>query len=91
MEALSNIIPFAIIFGVFWLLVWKPQRDEEQRHKALLDSLAKDDRVVTDAGMHGRVTKVDEGTVELEIAKGTRVVFDKTKVVRRQGDVQADG
>lgn len=83
MDAISQLMPFFIILGVFYLLVWKPQLDEQKKHEALVASLAKDDAVVLESGVHGRVHNVAESSIELEISKGVRITVDKTKVARR--------
>lgn len=83
-ELLSSPLPMILImFGIFWLLVWRPQEQERKAHEALLASLAKDDRVVLRSGLYGTVVGVRDTTLELEIAKNTRVVVDKQAVARR--------
>lgn len=87
MSGLGNAIPILLIIASFWFLVIKPQNDERAAHEALLASLSRDDEVVTSAGIHGRIVSVDVDTVELEIAKGVRIVVEKQNVVRRiEGD-----
>lgn len=86
MNFLVDIIPFLLIAFVFWFLVLKPQIDERRQHEALVNSLARDDRVVTSSGIHGRVVEVGEQTVVLEIGERTRVTFDKQAVIRREGE-----
>ncbi len=76
-------IPFVLIAGVFYVLIIRPQMQERQAHEDLLKSLAKDDRVVMASGLHGRIVRVDETTVLLEVADKTRVTFDKAAVQHR--------
>lgn len=83
MDTLIQFVPFIAIFGLMWLLLIKPQNDERKAHEALVASLAKDDRVVTQSGIHGRIVGVSEQTVVLEIAEKTRVTLDKNFVARR--------
>lgn len=87
MSGLSNIVPILLILVVFWLVLIKPQNDERAAHEALLASLSKDDHVVTSGGIHGWIVSVDAETVLVEIAKGTRIVLEKSNIVRRiEGD-----
>lgn len=81
-----DFIPFVLIAAVIYFLILKPQIDERRQHEALISSLAKDDRVVTSSGIHGKVVEVGGDTVLLEIAERTRVTFDKNAVLRREGD-----
>lgn len=85
---LFDIIPFVLIAAVIYFLILKPQIDERRAHESLVASLARDDRVVTSSGIHGKVVDVSTETVVLEIADRTRVTFDKNAVLRRQGEPQ---
>jgi preprotein translocase subunit YajC len=70
-----------------WYFAWlQPQMRERDQHEKLLQSLAKDERVVTASGLHGRVVKVEDKVVLLEIAKGTQVTVDKQSIARRESD-----
>ena len=80
---MESLIPFLLIGAVFYLLIIRPQMQERQEHDALLKGLAKDDQVVMANGMHGRIVRVEESTVVLEVAERTRVTFDKAAVQRR--------
>jgi preprotein translocase subunit YajC len=81
-----DFIPIILMVGVIYVMMIRPQIQEQEAHETLLKSLAKDDRVVTAAGVHGRIVKVEEHTVNLEVAKSTTIVIDKQSVVRRPSD-----
>lgn len=72
-EAPSMIIPFLIIGGLFWILLIGPERKRKRKREALLDTLSKDDKVMTAGGFYGTVTKVEEQVVTLRIADGVHV------------------
>ncbi|MFT4628285.1 MAG: preprotein translocase subunit YajC [Myxococcota bacterium] len=80
---MESLIPFLLIGGVFYFLIIRPQMQERQEHDDLLKGLAKDDQVVMANGLHGRIVRVEESTVVLEVADRTRVTFDKAAVQRR--------
>jgi preprotein translocase subunit YajC len=87
MEALiAQALPFILIVGVFWLLVFRPQQQRAKRHRELISSISRNDRVVSIGGLHGTVQSVDEETVRLEIAQGTVVTMAKSAVARRLVD-----
>ncbi|MEN0061597.1 MAG: preprotein translocase subunit YajC [Myxococcota bacterium] len=88
MEAiLSNpLFPLLIGIGIFYFLVIRPANQEREAKEKLLASLAKDDKVVTAAGLWGTVVSVSDHTVELQIADKARVTVDKSSVARRQGE-----
>ena len=78
-----DLLPALAIFGVFFVLVILPQMREKREHDDLVASLAKGDRVVTSAGVHGTIAAVGTDTIALEVAEGTQITVDKVTVARR--------
>jgi len=78
-----DIFPLALIVGIFYFLLIRPQQQERATHDAMLTSLVKGNRVVTSAGIHGRIVSVAETTVVVEIADKTKVTIDKVAIARR--------
>ena len=76
-----QLLPMILMFGVLWFLMIRPQMKKAKEHKALLAALQKGDEVVTGDGLTGRVTKVGEAYVHVEIAEGVEVVVQKPSVV----------
>ena len=66
----SGIIMMVIMFAVLWFLMVRPQMKKAKEHKSLLEGLAKGDEVITQGGIAGRITKVGELYVNVEIAEG---------------------
>ncbi|MFN4326410.1 MAG: preprotein translocase subunit YajC [Azonexus sp.] len=75
-----QLLPMILMFVVLWFLMIRPQMKKAKEHKALLAGLAKGDEVVTQGGIVGKVTKVGENYVSLEIAEGTEVVVQKPAI-----------
>ena len=75
-----QLLPMILMFGVLWFLMIRPQMKKAKEHKALLAALAKGDEVVTQGGILGRIVKVDESYVTVEIAAGTEVVVQKPSI-----------
>jgi preprotein translocase subunit YajC len=65
--------PLLLIFVIFWFLLIRPQQRRMKQHQAMIGAVKKNDTAVTTGGLIGKVTKVDEAEVELEIAAGVRV------------------
>jgi preprotein translocase subunit YajC len=61
------------VFLIFYLLVFRPQQRRVKEHRATIDAVKKGDTVVTGGGLIGKITRVDEGEVEIELAPNTRV------------------
>ena len=76
-SAIMNIVPLVFMFAIFYFLLIRPQQKKAKEHRALLDSLKKGDQVVTAAGIHGKVTAMDENIVTLEIAPGVNIKISK--------------
>ena len=71
------IVAFAL---VFYFLIWRPQSKRTKEHRQLVASIAKGDEVVTNGGILGRVSKVDEQFMTLEVAKGVELRVQKGAV-----------
>ena len=68
-----QIVPLILIFVIFWFLLIRPQQKRMKEHQAKIGAAKKGDQVVTGGGLVGKVTKVDERHVEVEIAPNVRV------------------
>ena len=77
---LMQMLPMILMFVVLWFLMIRPQMKKAKEHKALLEALAKGDEVVTQGGLAGKITKVGEAYVTVEIAEGTEVVVQKPAI-----------
>jgi len=85
----SLLTMMALMFGIFYFLVIRPQNKEMQKHKAMLDALKKGDRVVTTGGVHGRVHSLREGTVSIEVADKVRITVNRANIAGRADTEEA--
>ncbi len=74
----NTIAPLLLIFMIFYFLMIRPQQRRMKQHQAMLAAVKKNDVAVTNGGLVGKVVKVDEHEVELEIASGVRVKVIKS-------------
>ncbi len=70
---LIGILPWLLIFVIFYMLLIRPQQKRAREHAAEIAAVRKGDEVITGGGLRGRVTRVTDAEVEVEIAKGVRV------------------
>jgi preprotein translocase subunit YajC len=77
---LMSFLPIILMFVVLYFLMIRPQMKRQKEQKAMMDALAKNDEVVTAGGLLGKVTKVTDGYVTVEISNGTEVVVQKSAV-----------
>ena len=91
-DPIMSFLPLILIFVVFYFLLIRPQQKRAKEHKALLSALRRGDTVVTMAGLIGKVAKVQDNEVLLEIAEGVRVRVLKSTVseVRAKGQPVGD-
>ncbi len=72
-DALTSLLPLVLIFIVFYFLLIRPQSKKAKEHKQMVEALTKGDEIVTNGGLLGRITKVGDNFVELEVADGVTV------------------
>ena len=74
-SAFASFIPLILIFAIMYFLLIRPQQKKLKEHQAMVAALRRGDRVVTQGGIIGKVTRVkeDETEIEVEIAPNTRV------------------
>jgi preprotein translocase subunit YajC len=80
MGGVMQLLPIILMFVVLYFLMVRPQMKKAKEHKALVDALAKGDEVVTQGGLAGRVAKVGDSYVALEIAPGVEVQVQKPAI-----------
>ncbi len=86
MESISTFITLAILFGVMYFLLIRPQKRRMAEQARLVASLEVGDEVLTSAGIFGKIRRMNDDRLELETAGGTRLEILKSAVVRRIGD-----
>lgn len=76
---LVGILPWIMIFVIFYLLLIRPQQRRVKQHQAMISAVKKGDEVITAGGIRARVTRViDEREIEAEIAQGVKVRIVKS-------------
>ena len=75
-----QLLPMILMFVVLWFLMIRPQMKKAKEHKALIEALSKGDEVVTNSGIAGRVAKVGDDFVALEIAANVEIQIQKPAI-----------
>ncbi|GAB2898531.1 preprotein translocase subunit YajC [Microbulbifer echini] len=75
-----TLLMFAGLFAFMWFFIIRPQRKRQKEHQELVGALKKGDEVVMSSGMLGRVDKVDEDYIVLEVADNMSLKFQKVSV-----------
>jgi len=77
---LTSFLPIILMFVVLYFLMIRPQMKRQKEQKSMMDALAKGDEVVTSGGILGKLTKVTDVYLTIEIADGTEVLVQKGAV-----------
>jgi preprotein translocase subunit YajC len=79
---LVGILPWLLIFVIFYVLMIRPQQRRVKDHQAAISAVKKGDDVITGGGIRGRVTKVTDDEAEVEIAQGVKVRVVKSTITQ---------
>ncbi len=71
--AWMSFLPLVAMGFIFWFLILRPQMRQQKEHKAKIGALKKGDMVVTAGGLIGKVLKIDDNYVDLELAPNVKV------------------
>ena len=85
---LVQVVPFALILGIFYFIILMPARRKQQKVQAFLDNLKVNDKVVTTGGIWGQITRLDDQNVQLEIADKVRIRVSRAAIGGYQGQPQ---
>jgi preprotein translocase subunit YajC len=77
---LMGFLPIILIVIIFYLLIILPQQKKDKEHKKMIDELKKGDRVITSAGICGKVTEAREKTILLEVVSNVKIEFLKSAI-----------
>ena len=81
-SSLMSMLPLVLMFVVLYFIMIRPQMKRQKEHKAMLDALAKGDEVVVAGGLIGRVAKLGESMVNVEVANGVELQVQRGSVVQ---------
>ena len=80
MAMFNAVLPFFLMGGIFYFMLWKPQKKQQQERQNLLNSLKKGDKIITIGGIYGTITDISERTVKVEVAEGVEVTMVRSAV-----------
>jgi len=83
MQLLPLVVFMVLMLAMFYYTIVLPAKRRQKSHQNLVSALKEGDEIVTAGGIYGRLTKVRDEWVEVEVAEGVRVKFDR-RAIRRQ-------
>ena len=82
MSSMASMLPLLLMFVVLYFVMIRPQMKKQKEHRAMIDALAKGDEVVTAGGFIGKVSKLGDAYVGIELATGVEVQMQRSAVVQ---------
>src|SRR5262245_28558285 len=77
---LVSFLPLALVFVVFYFLLIRPQQQKAKEHKLLLANLKKNDEIITNGGLYGRVLALADDVITVEIAPNVKVRISRPQI-----------
>jgi preprotein translocase subunit YajC len=81
-STLMGMLPLVLMFVVLYFVMIRPQMKKQKEHKTMIDALAKGDEVVTAGGMLGKVSRLGDSLVTLEVSSGVDIQVQRSAVVQ---------
>jgi preprotein translocase subunit YajC len=81
-SSLMSMLPLVLMFVVLYFVMIRPQMKKQKEHRAMVEALAKGDEVVTAGGMLGKVSKIGDSFIGVEVASGVEVQLQRSAVVQ---------
>ncbi|MET0519133.1 MAG: preprotein translocase subunit YajC [Burkholderiaceae bacterium] len=81
-SSLLSMLPLVLMFVVLYFVMIRPQMKRQKEHKAMIEAIAKGDEVVTSGGLLGKISKVSESFLTLEVASGVELQVQRSAVVQ---------
>jgi preprotein translocase subunit YajC len=85
-SAWVQFLPFVLVLAIFYFVILMPMRRRQAKVQTFLAALKTGDKVVTTGGIHGTITKVNEDSLQLQIAERVRIDVSRAAVVGYQGE-----
>lgn len=84
-SAYFQLLPFALILGIFYFLILLPMKRRQKKIQEFQDSLKVGDKIVTTGGIYGKITRVNDKTLQVEVADRVRIEMARAAVAGYQG------
>ena len=81
-DTLLGMLPLVLMFVVLYFVMIRPQMKRQKEHRAMIDAIAKGDEVATAGGLLGKITKLSDGYLTMEVASGVEVQLQRSAVVQ---------
>ncbi|MCQ2890362.1 preprotein translocase subunit YajC [Helicobacter pylori] len=88
---LANLLPFVVLFLIFYFLIVRPQRQQQKKHKEMIEGLTKGDKIVTQGGLIVEVLKAEANFFSVKLNDGTTAKLSKNYVAFKLDELDQFG
>jgi preprotein translocase subunit YajC len=81
-SSITGMLPLVLMFVVLYFVMIRPQMKRQKEHKAMLEALAKGDEIVTAGGVAGKIAKMGDSYVGLEVAEGVEIQIQRSAIAQ---------
>ena len=85
---LLQVVPFALILGIFYFIILLPAKRKQQKVQEFLDNLKENDKIITTSGIYGQISRINGDRVQLQIADKVRIDVSRAAIGGYQGQPQ---
>lgn len=82
-STLLSFLPLVALFAIFYFLIIRPQQKQQQKHKDMVNTLAKGDKIITNGGLYAEVVKVEDNFIKIKLNETTIVKIDKAFISKK--------
>lgn len=79
---MGMLFPLIIVFGIFYLLVFRPQKKQQKLHQEMLNNLKKGDKILTSSGIFGQVSNIDNNIITIKVDENVKMKILKSYIVK---------
>ena len=81
-DSLMSMLPLVLMFVVLYFVMIRPQMKKQKEHRAMIEAVTKGDEVVTAGGVLGKISKIGESYLGIEVANGVEIQIQRSAVVQ---------
>jgi preprotein translocase subunit YajC len=85
-SGLLGFVPFALILAIFYFLILMPMKNRQKKVQEFQESLKVGDKIITTGGIYGSITKVNDKSVQLQVADKVRIEIARAGIGGKQGE-----
>ena len=84
LDSMGSFLPLVLMFAVLYFLMIRPQQKKQKEQREMISALTVGDEVLTSGGIVGKITKVSDNFLTLQIAEGTEIIIQEGKLLNRE-------